>query len=65
MLRLKMSNNEDHVSVRQKLSIFMLWTKLECKIILNRPCKATNPSGAREKEFMILDFPQNLIAWGF
>lgn len=29
----------------------MLWKKLECKVMLKRPCKATNPSGARERNY--------------
>lgn len=66
VFRLRKSSSEDHISVRQKISTFMPWTKLALTATLHRkahegPCNAAIPSGAREKGIMILDFMHNLI----
>lgn len=70
VLRLRMSSSEGHISVRQKISTFLPWTKLALSANLYRkahkgPCNAAIPSGAREKGIMILDFTHNLIVWSF
>lgn len=64
VLRLRMSSSEGHISVRQKISTFMPWTKLalSAKLYRKGPCNATIPSGAKEKIIMILDFTHNLTA---
>lgn len=62
VLRLRMSSSEGLISVRQKISTFMPWTKLALseKLYRKGPCNATIPSGAREKIITILDFTHNL-----